>query len=335
MTTTVGEIKTTALHKMREFSIDGTAKDDNDYLLSMVPLINFHQKVLARDTKCINRRHKISHSMPDNQLGKYTWHENEIHDDEDVSYSAQGSKGYSFQFSSYALAYIEESADQVTWSNLYTITKTLATLTVTDGITPVVTTLDGSTEYLSVKGKTNLSDDDYYVRIRFGGTYRYLYRWVALFEENFYDDDAVPQFSPFVPYDLPTNYYAVNRVTWTHEYEQKEDYNKYRFEEEEDGNIIFIEWYEEGEFTIEYYASPTKITLPVLPTLDSQDATLVDIPDEVVPQLIELVASDLLSNESDSRSRLLKQDAYIGINQINDQDDRNQGKKRVVNESNW
>lgn len=336
MSTNVGQVKNDVLHVMREYSVDGVVQADNDYLLSIVPLINFHQKVLARDTKCIEKRYEISHNKPENLLGTYEWSESEVHYDEDINYESQGAKAYSFQIADYATVYIEESADEETWTTLYTITKTMALLTVTDGVTPSTTTLDGSEGYVTVKGKTNLSDDDYYIRIRFSGDYRYPYRWVALFEDNFYDDDAVPAYEPFVPYLLPTDFFSLKRVSWTYANQIKEDYNAYRIEKHtKSRTTIFIKWYLEGEFAVEYFALPAMITVPTIPDLDAQDDVDIDIPDRVVPQLIELIASDLLSNENPYLSAGLKESAYIGINNINDQDDASEGFRKVINSNNW
>ena len=336
MSKSVGEIKTDVLHRMRQFSKKGTQLYDNDYLLSMVPLINIHQFVVARDTKCIEKPYKFSHFMPDNLIGEYEWLEEEVHTDTDKSYIGESAKAYSLQIANYATVYIEESADQDTWVTLYTITKTLASVTVTDGMTPVVTTLDGTHDFITVKGKTNLSDDDYYVRIRFGGTYRYPYRYAALFEDLFYDDDEVPEYMPWVSYDLPTDLFGINSVSWTFAHQQKKDYNDYRIEKHDKvERKIYVNWYEKGEFTIMYYSHPAKIDIPVLPTLDSEDATLIDIPDTAAPQLVELIAADLLRNERPDMSGDFTEQAYIGLNQINDSRDVNEGSKQVIDVNNW
>lgn len=336
MSKTVGQVRKDILHRMREYSVDGVVQADNDYLLSIVPLINLHQLVLARDTKCIDKTYEISHNKPINLLGKYKWTENEVHYNDDIFYEAQGARAFSFQISDYATVYIEESSDKITWDNCYIIEKTLSSLEVSDGVNVNTKSLQGTEGYVTVKGKINLTNSNNYVRIRFSGDYRYPYRWVALFEDNFYDDESVPSFEPFVPYVLPTDFYALKRVSWTYANQIKEDYNAYRIEKHSKSRTtIYIKWSLIGEFIVEYFATPDTIPEPVVPTLDSSDNIELDIPDTVVPQLVELVAADLLGNENYHLSARLKEEAYIGINMINEQDDKNQGFRRVINSDNW
>jgi len=336
MSRTVLEVKETVLHKMREFSNAGVEQTDQDYLISIVPLINLYQEQIARDTKKIEKIFEIAQNNPDNMLGTYDWNEDLIHTDEDVEYSATGAKAYSFQVSDYATVYIEESTDEVSWSTLYTITKTATLLTVTDGVTPVTTALDGSEGYLTVKGKTNLSVATNYVRIRFSGSYRYLYRWVALFEENFYSNDEVPSFEPWVPYNLPSNMYEKKNVRFKFAYEQDLDFNDFRYEIYSNSlKRIYFNWYLKGEFVIEYYSHPDKIPEPEFSDLTSSDAYYLDIADEGFDILVDLIASNLLKDENSYISDGFKNSAYIGLNNLIDNEDTGKGFKKVINANNW
>jgi len=336
MSKTVLQTKTAVLHKMREYSNAGVAQDDTDYALSMVPFINMYQGQIAKDAKNILKTVQISHHKPDNLLGKFNWNEELVHYDEDISYEALGALGYSLQIADYATVIIEESLDQVSYSTLYTITKTDVQLTVTDGVTPVVTTLDGTEGLITVKGKTNPTSSSYYVRIRFTGDYRYPYRWIALYSDNFYNDDKVPPFEPFVPYTLPSNFYAKKNVSLTFAYEQKLDLNTYRYELFDNSTKrIYFDWYTIGEFTIEYYAYPDAIPVPDAGDLTTSDAYELDLPDEAFMILVDLMASNLLKDENSYMSDGFQNSAYIGLNSNADQEDIDSGFRQVVDNSNW
>jgi hypothetical protein len=321
MSITVGDIKKGVLHEMREFSNSGQIQGTDeikDYLLSIIPLLNVYQKELAVSTQKIKRKYEISHNMPDNQLGKIIWNEDLAHSNSDVSYSALGSRAYSFQVAKYATVYIEEEIAGV-WTNLVTITHT-------------PTAGDG---YVTYKGLTGVSSTLNLVRIRFSGTYRYPYRWIALFADNFYDASEVPAFEPYVPYSLPVGFYMKDRVQWSHADRQLGDYSAYKMDETTAIKKMLINWYDKGEFTIYYYAYPTVIADPDPNNTTALDSTMLDVADECLPTLVHRIAGTLLRDENPYISDTLSQDSQIAKAELVQNDNFDYGGQGIVLNSNW
>jgi hypothetical protein len=304
---------------MREYSNAGevaTGSDIDDYKLSTIPLINLYQKKLSVETNKLKKIYEISHLMPDNQLGRFI--ENVIHettsDDNDVTYEATGSQAYSFQVADTATIFIEEEIASV-W-------------TILDTINHVSETGEGFVNY---SGATGVGDTDNAVRIRFSGSFRYPYRWIALFADLF---ATAPEYAPFVPYDLPTTFYKRNRVDWTFESEQFTDFDDYRFDEFEiDNRRIYFKWQDKGEFNVHYYSYPTPID--ETGTIGEFDSTVIDMPDEVVPTLVDYIASDLMRDEnpymSDSfRNQASENNVNVQINSSYDQ-----GRQGIISNDNW
>lgn len=317
---TVGQIQNDVLHKMREYSnsgevASGTAIDD--YKLSMIPLINLYQKQLVVETKKLKRVYEIAHNMPDNQLGEFV--ENEVHittdTDNDITYEATGSRAYSFQVAGTATVYIEEQISGV-WTTLVTVSHT-------------PTAGEG---YVTYKGLTGIGDTTNSLRIRFSGSYRYLYRWVALFEDLFASADDVPKYEPYVPYDMPSNFYEKDRVEWTFENQQYDGYGSYKFEDAE-SKRLYIKWDDKGEFKVFYYAYPTFI--PENGAIGDYDSTEIDLPDEVTPTLINYIASDLKRDEDAYMSDTLFNIANIDNANLQVNSNYEQGQQGIINNDNW
>ena len=158
---------------MREYSNSGevaTGNDVLDYKLSIVPLINLYQMKISIETKKLNKKFQIAQNNPDNQLVN-NWVDEEVHittgTDNDESYTATGSQAYSFEVSGTATVYIEEEIAGV-WTTLSTVSHT-------------PTSGEG---YVNYSGLTGVGDTTNDVRIRFSGSYRYAYRYVALFADT-------------------------------------------------------------------------------------------------------------------------------------------------------
>jgi hypothetical protein len=318
---TVGDIKKGVLHSMREFSNSGQIQGTDeikDYLLSIIPLLNVYQKEFAVSTQKIKRKYEISHNMPDNQLGKIIWNEDLAHSNSDVIYSALGSRAYSFQVAKYATVYIEEEIAGV-WTNLVTITHT-------------PTAGEG---YVTYKGLTGVSSTLNLVRIRFSGTYRYPYRWIALFADNFYDASEVPAFEPYVSYTLPIAYYQFDRCEILGADRQYTDYTKYRLDYTNTEKLIKFDWYEIGEFIVRYFAYPTVIADPDPNNTTALDTTMLDVADECLPTLVHRIAGTLLRDENPYISDTLSRDSQIAKAELIQNDSYEQGAQGIVLNSNW
>ena len=316
---TVGEVKAKVLHEMREYSTGGeliSDADNKDYLLSIVPFINLFQNEIAMQQNALYKVYPIAQYNPDNQLGS-DWKEGLAHTDEDVSYSATGSQAYSFQVSGAATIYIEEDIDD-TWTTLTTISHT------------------SSEGYTTYKGTITASDTSNDIRIRFSGSYRYQYRYVALYKEAFSSNDAVPPFMPYVPYSLPTTFSKPDRVDWTHPNGVMENYSDYRFEiYNNSSKRIYLPYENVGEFNVHYYAYPTSITEPSESDLSAQDDTVLDLPDDYKATLVHRIAAALLKDEEPYMSDSFNNEYFIGMNAHVGNRPQDNGIEKPVNTSNW
>jgi hypothetical protein len=297
---TVKQVKDLTLNEMREYSNAGELADPdaiNDYLISMVYFINLCQLRIATENKCLYGDHEIAHEMPENLLSDDRW-ETYTHDAGDVSYSATGAKAYSFQVDRNATIYIEEETSTGVWTLLNTIPHI-----------PVAG--DG---YKTYKGIITASDTTNSVRLRFSGDYWYHYRYVALFDESFPGASDVPEYTPFVPYTMPDNYFELDRIERTYDVGQRELYASHKIQKSGPTTYIFLKWDDSGEFIIHYYAKPTVIAAPTFDDLTTQDDTVLDLPDEYIPALVGMIASKCLVDENGYMSEVKNIDAKESLN---------------------
>jgi hypothetical protein len=319
---TVGDIRNGVLHEMREYSNSGsviTSTDNKDYLLSIIPLINVYQKELATTTNKIERKIEISHHMPVNQLGYIQWNEARVHaggvNDE---FSAQGSRGYSITASGYFNFVVQEEISGV-WTTLVNTTHT-------------PTSGEGDVTY---KGKLTLTSTSNKVRIVLNSAYRHPYRWVALYSDVFYNDAAVPAFDPYVPYDLPSDFYKLKEIKFAYPERQFNSYSAYKTDFVTSIKKIRLNWYEIGEFFVYYYAYPTSISDPDPNNILASDGTVLDIADECAPALIHRIASALMRDENPYISDVLREDAQIAKSELVQSTQFEQGEQSIINNSNW
>ena len=330
---TVGEFKELVLNKMREFTNGGELVGDTDYTISMIYLLNDIQLTIATEIKNIKKIFKISQNNPTNQLGG-SWNQDAVHDDEDVSYSATGSNAYSFEITNHATVYIEEEIAG-TWTELIKFVKTLDQLTKTVNAVDTVIELDGETEYINVKGKTGISDTSNDIRIRFSGDFNYAYRYIGLFSENYFNDDACPKYNPFVSYVLPDNFYQNIRVEREHRSEVVEGYNTFLWSIEDKVKSISFNWDEVGQYNIHYYAYPAKVSIPPSNDLTLYDDVELDIPDEAIPAMADSVGAVLLRDENAYISDTLLNNSFIAMNNLEANADNEQGHRTVINNKGW
>ena len=318
MSITLGEFKNRVLHKIREFSNAGvivSAADNADYFNSIPSLINDSLIEMQTTLKIMQKRYDIAHFMPQNQLGYREFNEGRgvLHDDEDVSFMATGSRAYSFQVSDTATIYIEENVSD-TWVTLQTINHTG----------------DPGQGYSSYKGKIPLMGSDNEIRIRFSGDYFYRMRWIALFRENFETDEKVPYFQPYVPYNMPDDFYQISKVVQTRPSETYIEYGTYRTDVFQiDKKEILFSWYEQGEFEIYYFNYPEIIEN------DAPDSTVIDIADELIPLLVNRVGELLQIDENTYIKEALRADYVTQYNALYASKINNQSFRQVHNVRGW
>lgn len=261
------------LMEMGEYSNSGaliSEAENKDYLLSITRLTNDSLTQIATLGKTNNRTFDISHFKPSNQLGNVNWNEEKYHDTDDIIFQAVGTQAYSFQVGDTADIYIEEEILGV-WTNLVTINH-----------------VDVAGQgYANYKGLLTLTSTLNNVRIRFSGTYYYPIRWVGMFKEKL---SKAITFEPYTPYALPTNFFALDNVKYLHEDRQYTEYAGYQIDLA-NRNILF-NWYERGEFKVNYFAYPTKLTISDT-DVHIADNEAVDLPDEFIEALKMQVANKL------------------------------------------
>jgi hypothetical protein len=278
----IAQVKEKAIKLINYYSVSGTiitASDPNysDYVLRMPSLIDSAQKEIATTAKSIRKQHAISQNPIISQLNNPTYNFDIVqHLKEDISYSATGSKAYTFKVDNPATIYIEESADSgENWTVLDTITHT--------------TPKGKFTEY---KDLITLSDDEYLARIRFSGDYVYNLRDVALFDVNFASDADIPQYKAYVEYTMPTDFYKLVNVSCFGQNIEGKSYRAYTDFYWNKTNVLSVNYYKTCEFDIDYIAYPTTITDA------TADNTELEIDLEAQEAIPYYVASHMMMDEN-------------------------------------
>lgn len=321
MSYTLGEVKESVLHKMREYSNSGnliTEASNKDYLLSMIDIFNNMQMRLATTVNKISRNYEISQFNPDNLLGYDFMRDTLAFEGSDISYSANGATAYSFEVNNDADIYIEEKVSD-SWEILETINHTAT-----------------DRSYTHYKGLITPSDSSNDIRIRFSGSTYYVYRYVALFGVSFSTVEDVPDYAPYVEYDLPDDFYKLDYVDNERPLAMRTGYSLYKLDylNARDRKILF-NYMAKGNFIINYYAYPTKF--PFNPdNLGEYDEMEFDVPDECINSIIDEAVSVLLSDENAYMADRAKRDYYTSMNELDANRHDNLGTRKVIdNTGGW
>lgn len=310
------EAKRRVLQIIREYSNAGKIIEpsrNRDYLLSMPDLFNQVMEEMATQNLAITKSFDITMNNPTNMLGLIEWNESSVHDDADITFLGIGAKAYSFQVSGTATVYIEEEINGA-WTEKLKIDH-------------VSNSGDG---YVTYNGLIQ-SDASNMVRIRFSGDYYYAFRWVALFSQNF---SIAPKFEPYVPIEMPSDYFRLKTVTSTYPDRQYTDYSAYKIEKNGDKNVVYINWYEKGEIRVHYYAYPEKLTTDNT-NLNINDNVELSLPIEWVNALVYKVASMLQIDENTYISSRADEYWRIAANGIEDKESKDTGSHTVQSVTGW
>lgn len=277
----LGQAKEKAIKLINEYSNNAniiSASDPNrqDYTLRMNDSANDAQNEIAT-VKRIPAVHSISQAEIPNQLPRLTSFDLKQHFATDITYIATGSKAYYFEVDKPATVVIEEQIAGV-WTEIETLTIT--------GITSF-TTYSG---LISPSSATNL------VRLRFSGSYPYNIRNVALYFYTFASASDVPAYRPWVKYDLPTNFYMLNKIVNQTDPRQYVNLQDYKFE---DRRTFLFNYFMTGSFDIHYYKYPTTITTA---TADSYEFEVDQEAQEAIPYKMGALA---VMDENDTVSKTL------------------------------
>lgn len=155
----------------------------------------------------------------------------------DQTYQAVGAKAYYFESTGAGTAYIEEY-DGLAWNILQTVPM------------PIID------DFVAYKGVIAATDPSYPVRLRFSGTtfYRHVNR--ALFSYPF-TLAQVPDYRPWVKVDMPADFMDIAQLI--SEYPERQ-YAKDSLYKWEPPNMLYINYYFEGNYRMQYYPIPATVT---------------------------------------------------------------------------
>lgn len=286
----LGTAKNKVLMLMDVYSKNGTIQDPNgiklkNYSYKMNPFFDTAQKQIATIKKIVKSK-KISHNFPPNALPQPLY-QNDIvlYTGTEQRYTVVGGKAYSFRVDDVATVYIKEKINGV-WTTLYTITNPL----------------ENAGHYTRYSGFIEASSPTNEVGIFFNGSSMYGHRDRAIFTVSFSDASRIPNYTKYVPYTMPDDFYQFNKLVLTGNVANSQPYENTADFFWEQKNILRINWANIGEYSAEYFAYPSTIGSTTLDTYEFE----IDI--EAQEAMPLYVASQLLLNENNSiGDRLLAQ----------------------------
>lgn len=295
--TTLGEAKTIAIKLINNYSTSGNlilTSDPNmlDYTLRMNGLFNTYQNQVATIKK-IHAVHKITQNPIPNQLTNPLYLFDLVqHLSTDITYVAKGSNAYYFEVDNLCDIYIEEEVAGA-WVALPTPINI-----------SVMTKPEGFFAYSGLITSSAVTNN---IRIRFSGNYPYNIRGIALYAYTFPTTADIPPYTRYNLYTMPSDFYQLNKVVWKGNMVDAKAYESTADFFWEGRNVIAINYYNKGEYSIFYYKYPTKITDATL------DTATFDIDEDAVQCLPFLVAADVIQDERASVANTLR---AIGQNML-------------------
>lgn len=231
----LSEAKKKILMLIDEYSTRGIINSSSniaDYEKKLNSYLDMAQLHIA-ETKHIKRNFLISQYLP--FTPSFSQFESVPHSDTDITYSGKG-YAYHFAVDGYADVYIEgvDSNGDIT------------------EIDTVFAYSDGG--FKRFKG---LVEENYTsINIRFSGDNFYNIKDVAIFNVKYYSEDKIPNFSRYIPYEMPKDYLLPLKAELRTQY-KSEPLTDFQWE---NPKTIGISAFVQGEIRIEYAAKPTTIT---------------------------------------------------------------------------
>lgn len=221
-----------------------------DYSLRFRVLQDAAQKEIATIKK-IHKEKKISQNPIPTQLLNPLYSFDVVqHLDTDISYTATSTKALTFKVDNVATIYIEEETSTDVWE--------------------VQETINNSTvgEYTLYTRLVTASDTDNRIRLRFSGLYPYNLRDVAMFKYSFASVSAIPKYQRYNLYTMPSIFYQLNKVVLKGNVSNSQPYQNTADFYWEQRNVIAINYYNVGEYSVFYFAYPQDITDSTLNTYE-------------------------------------------------------------------
>lgn len=316
----LGQAKERVIDLIRERSNAGnliSTGQNQDYYLTMNSYFNEAQMLIATTQKKINAIYQVTQTEFDSVTGENGYKQFKHVGGVDYTVEATAGKSYTFEADKTHTVYIEEETSPGVWTILDT----------KNGVSTVGT---GFTQY---KGLIVASVPTNKVRLRFSGDYAYNYRYFDLFTENYATVDDIPSKTPFNFHQMPTDFYQLQEIAFSHDFLQYDLYGKYKYNDKASKRVqIGFPWYESGQFEIRYYRYPTAFPIDYSnPT--AYDTMEFDIDDEAVEIALLLVASKVKIDEDAYMSSKFEQEFYIKLNGLSNKE--NQGLETVTDVNGW
>ena len=257
--------------------LDQNAPKQKDYVYKIPGLCDAAQKQIATIKKIL-RKKPISHNMPTNILPMPLYQfDITQYIGVDQTYEATGAKAYYFEADDVATVYIEEKISGV-WTTLITITNPL----------------ENAGQFTAYKGLIGASSSTNSIRIRFSGATGYNHRNRALFSFPFSDATRIPNYQRYVLYTMPDNFYQLNKVVLKGNVTNSQPYESTADFFWEGQNQCALNWFNQAEYSIEYFAYPSDITIA------TDDSHEFETSPETHAAIIRYVASKILMNEDNT-----------------------------------
>ena len=192
MSTTFEQVFEITLSFMDEIQTNGTISGDtrDEYEQKALRMITSLQNELMEESRLFST-YEISRTAIDPIRGSFAVFEHKVEDE--IQEGDKAANAYYFEVNGPGTVYIEDFTSG--WNTLETIV--------------VPSTVDIYTAY---KGQVTPTSGASKSRIRFSGSTYYNYRNFALFEESFPDLARVPDYRPWVEYDMPDDFQSVDRI---------------------------------------------------------------------------------------------------------------------------
>lgn len=169
----------------------------------------------------------------------------------EISKEAAGSvQAYYFEVSDDAIVYIEDYTSA--WNTLKTVT-----------CTP---TAGGFTAYYGVVTPTSGATKS---RIRFTGTYRFVFTNYAMFKEAYASDSDVPVYRPWVEKEMPSDFKSIDQIVEEYPAGMYSKSSAFKWEGK---NKLYINYFYEGNIRIVYRPVPS-VVAAIGDTLQLDDVT--------------------------------------------------------------
>ena len=276
---TLADCKDQVLSLFDEFSVDGQliGKDENsDYLLRVPQLANKVQIEIAKLMK-IPAVYRLTQNHIVNQLGNIFGFDLVQYHPKlyPIGYTltGQATKAYYFEVDNISTITIKEDGN-------------------------VIKTINHTSkgEFTAYKG--NLVTNGGIVTVTFSGIYVYNIRNTALFDVPFPTDIDVPDYKPYLYYDMPKDFMELDKIIMEGNERVYRDTKGYFWENK---SRLRLGYYETGSFDVHYFKYPTKIDKT---TLDTYEFEVFEEAAQLIP--FKVASIIIQSEKADISARLLQ-----------------------------